>query len=93
MKVIVKGDNLDQATNIFGSSGLNITSSGQKHLGAALGSTEFVKKYVKKKIGECCEEVTAYLPLQKGNHKLHTLPSYMSQPLLELCPNDNTKLH
>ena len=75
--LIVKEDNLDQATNIFGSSGVNITFSGQKHLGAALGSTEFVKKYVKKKIGECCEEVTAYLPLQKGNHKLHTLPSYM----------------
>ena len=53
----MKEDNLDQATNIFGSSGVNITSSGQKHLGAALGSKEFVKKYVKKKVAEWCEEV------------------------------------
>ena len=53
----MKEDNLDQATNVFGSSGVNITSSGQKHLGAALGSTEFVKKYVKKKVAEWCEEV------------------------------------
>ena len=92
---IVKEDNLDQATNIFGSSEVNITFSGQKHLGAALGSTEFVKKYVKKKVGEWCEGVTTYLPLQKENHKLHTLPSYMtwSKPLLELCPTDNTKHH
>ena len=36
---------------------MNITSSGWKHLRAALGSTEFVKKYVKKKAAECCEEV------------------------------------
>ena len=41
--LIVKEDNLDQATNVFGGSGVNITSSGHKHLGAALGSTEFVK--------------------------------------------------
>ena len=50
--LIVKEDNLDQVTNIFGSSGVNITSSGQKHLGAALESTEFVKKFVKKKVAE-----------------------------------------
>lgn len=35
---------------------MNITSSGQKYLGAALGSTEFVKKYVKNKVTEWCEE-------------------------------------
>lgn len=50
--LIVKEDNLDQITNIFGSSGVNITSSGPKHFEAALESTVFVKKFVKKKVAE-----------------------------------------
>ena len=75
--LIGKEDNLDQATDIFGSSRVNITSSGQKHLEAALGSTEFVKKYVKKKVAEWCEEVIPLSTIAKGEHKLHTLPSYM----------------
>ena len=60
-----QGRQLDQATNIFGSSGVNITSSGQKHLGAALGSTEFVKKFVKKKVAEWCEEVICLSTIAK----------------------------
>ena len=63
--LIVKEGNLDQATNIFGSSGVNITSSGQKHLGAALGSTEFVKKFVKKKVAKWCEEVICLSTIAK----------------------------
>ena len=63
--LIVKEGNLDQATNIFGSSGVNITSSGQKHLGAALGSTEFVKKFVKKKVSKWCEEVICLSTIAK----------------------------
>ena len=77
ISLILKEDNLDQATNTFGSSGVNITSSGQKHLGAALVSTVIVKKHVKKKVAECVKRLSSYLPLQKENHKLHTLPSYM----------------
>ena len=53
--LIVKEDNLDQITNIVGSSGVNITSSGPKHLNgaeAATESTKFVKKFVKKKVAE-----------------------------------------
>ena len=63
--LIVKEDHLDQATNIFGNSGVNITFSGQKHLGAALGSTEFIKKFVKKKVAEWCEEVVCLSTIAK----------------------------
>ena len=53
-------------------------SSGQKHLGAALGSTEFIKKFVKKKrLLNGVKRLSVYLTLRKGSHKLHTLPSYM----------------
>ena len=62
---LVKDDHLDQATNIFGNSGVNITSSGQKHLGAALGSTEFIKKFVKKKVAEWCEEIVCLSTIAK----------------------------
>ena len=44
---IVKEDNLDQATNIFGSSEVNITFSGQKHLAAALGKHRICQEICK----------------------------------------------
>ena len=63
--LIVKESNLDRATNISGSRGVNITSSGRKHLGAALGSTEFVKTFAKKKVAEWCEEVICLSTIAK----------------------------
>ena len=35
---------------IFGGTGINITVDGRKHLGAAVGATNFKKEYVQEKI-------------------------------------------
>ena len=56
--LVVKEEHVDQAETLFGNSGVNVTSSGQKHLGAALGCTEFVRKFVEKKVSEWCDEIT-----------------------------------
>ena len=48
--LIVKKEKLEEAKIMFKNTGLNITSEGRKHLGAAVGSEAFKESYVKKKI-------------------------------------------
>jgi hypothetical protein len=55
--LIVKEESLDDAAEAFRSSGVNIVSSGRKYLGAALGCTEFVKRFMRNKIQEWCDEI------------------------------------
>ena len=57
--LIIRQENADNATitSLFGQSGVNITMSGRKHLGAALGDTEFCHKFVESKVIEWKEEL------------------------------------
>ena len=55
--LIVKPDTHERATEIFGDSGVIITSDGQRQLGAALGSEDFRTEYVTKKVKGWIEEV------------------------------------
>ena len=48
--LIVKKEYLEEAKILFKNTGLNITSEGRKHLGAAVGSETFKESYVKDKI-------------------------------------------
>eukprot|EP00794_Sanderia_malayensis_P021052 gene21052-23107_t len=49
--LIVKHPNgLEKAKTIFGSLGIKVTSEGQRHLGAVIGSTAFKKSYVESKV-------------------------------------------
>lgn len=48
--LIVKGDLLDEAKKIFDGTGVQITTEGMRHLGAAIGNENFKDTYVQKKI-------------------------------------------
>ena len=50
--LIVKVKSLDKARDLFGNAEINITTEGKRHLGAALGSREFVEQYVNGKVME-----------------------------------------
>ena len=50
--LIVKHEHLNDAKKIFEGTGLNLTVEGRKHLGAAVGATNFKEEYVRGKIEE-----------------------------------------
>ena len=54
--LIVKGESLAQAKDIFGQSRVQITVEGQRHLGATLGTLSFTEAFVTGKVSEwVCE--------------------------------------
>ena len=48
--LVVKDEHMEHAKDLFSAHGVNLTSSGRKHLGSAIGDTEFLRKYLKNKI-------------------------------------------
>jgi hypothetical protein len=55
--LLVKENEFESAQNLFESSGVNITSSGRKHLGAAIGNQEFIEEFVRAKVAMWRDEV------------------------------------
>ena len=54
----MKGDEKHrEANNIFSESGIKITATGERHLGAVIGSKEFRELYVKDKIDSWIADV------------------------------------
>ena len=50
--LIIKAEHLPSATKLFQGTGVNITTNGKRHLGAALGSRSFVENYMEDKVGQ-----------------------------------------
>ena len=49
--LILKGEDLlEQATDLFSGAGINITVTGERHLGAVIGSPDFKANYVDGKV-------------------------------------------
>ena len=65
--LIVKPDFLDQATRLFEGTNVQITSSGQRHLGAAIGSQFFSDAYVSAKVKGWTEEVLTLSDIAKSH--------------------------
>ena len=55
--LIVKDEISENAQALFRSSGINITSDGRKHLGSAIGKSEFIKDLVRGKVAEWVSEL------------------------------------
>ena len=49
-KITVYGLHLDEASNMFAESGVNVTLNGRPYLGAVIGSQEYVEEYVSSKV-------------------------------------------
>ena len=58
--LVVKEEHLESARELFASHGVNLTTSGHKHLGSAIGNETFIDIFFQNKV-------------QKWIHQLHTL--------------------
>ena len=56
--LVVKSEKLKKANDVFAGTGINITTEGRKHLGAALGQRSYVDECVGCKVKEWISEVT-----------------------------------
>ena len=56
--LIVKPNKYEEAMETFQNTGINVTTEGRRHLGAALGSRDFLEDYVNDKVEQWVEEVT-----------------------------------
>ena len=55
--LIVKEDYLEEAKDKFKDSGVSITTDGKRHLGAAIGTPQFISGYVQQRVTEWVNEV------------------------------------
>ena len=55
--ILKNADAIDEASELFQGTGLNITTSGRRHLGAALGNDDFRSSYVSEKVKGWSEEI------------------------------------
>jgi len=65
--LILKDDNkLEEAENMFRNSPIMITTTGKRHLGAALGTNDFKVSYMKEKVNEWCEKLKRLSEIAKS---------------------------
>ena len=55
--LIVKPDYYDKALNIFEHSGVTVSTEGERHMGAVIGSSDFKEAYVSAKVSKWVEDV------------------------------------
>ena len=63
--LIVKEEHKHKAMEIFGSTGVTITTEGERHMGAVIGSPDFKTKYVQKKVSKWIEDVETLAEIAK----------------------------
>ena len=63
--LLVKEDQMETASEVFTEFGINITPTGQKHLGSALGSDQFFHGFVTAKIATCVSELLKLCEIAK----------------------------
>ena len=56
--LITKPEKIDLAQTIFRGTAINISTQGQKHLGAALGSRAYLEEYIGLKVEDWAMQVT-----------------------------------
>ena len=71
--LIVKSEKLEEAKSIFGNTGIRITTEGEKHLGAVIGSEKYKDTFVKNKVEEWVQEVKELSEIAKTEpHSAYT---------------------
>ena len=64
--ILKNPDDIETAQHIFNGSNINVTTSGKRHLGAALGSHDFKTKYIEEKVSKWCEEIQNLADIAKS---------------------------
>ena len=76
--LVVKEQHLAEAERVFAETGLRITCEGKRHLGAALGTRDFVVDYVQEKVANWKAEIGHLSSFAKSEpHAAYMLPSPM----------------
>ena len=68
--IIKNPEELQLAREVFGETGITIELEGERHLGAAIGNTEFKEKYVKRKIDNWIKDVEQLSDIAKHEPQL-----------------------
>ncbi len=106
--LITKEQYLSKAKDLFRNNQINITSAGRPHLGAGLGSTDFINQHVNAKVTSWCEELqqlsmvantqpqAAYTAFTHGFVHKFTYLTYLARTVPDidhlLQPLEDTKL-
>ena len=64
--LVIKEQYHEKATAVFASTGVKITSNGRPYLGAAIGTEEYVKRYVESKVRSWTSEVQLLSDIAKS---------------------------
>ena len=64
--LVVKADYLSEAERIFDGSGVRVTCTGKRHLGAGLGTGSFIKEYVQEKVATWTAELDKLASIAKS---------------------------
>ena len=81
--LIVKEEHLEKAKNLFGERGVIITTQGQRHLGAAIGSVGFRERYVNGLVADWVKEVEVLAEYANMQEPIRT--QLMLHLHLDLC--------
>ena len=68
--IVKKAEHLEYANEIFANTGINITMTGERHLGAVIGSLEFRESYIEKKIEGWIEDIEQLAEIGKDDPQL-----------------------
>jgi len=58
---------IDETVNLFRNCPINITTTGKRHLGAALGTQEYKSSYINEKVDEWCNRLTNLTKIAKSH--------------------------
>ena len=68
--LVVKMEHIEAAKSAFADTGVNITTEGQRYLGAAIGTSEYKENYVKDKVQTWMKELSELTEISKCEPQL-----------------------
>ena len=76
--LIVKEEYLEKAKALYGEEGVVITTEGQRHLGAAIGSDAYREKYIARSDPQACFAAFTFGLVHKWSYFQRTVPKSSS---------------
>ena len=73
--LVVKVEHAARARELFAGTGINITTEGKRHLGAAVGSRSYTEEYVADKVEKWSDEIKKLAHMPRHNLMQPTVPT------------------
>ena len=74
--LVVKAEHAEKARELFAGTGINSTTEGKQHLGAAIGSRSYTGEYVAGKVRKWSEEIKQLAKSPKHNPMQLIVPTF-----------------